>query len=258
MAGSPHDWLAPGERMVVETTQAHLTSLEETRQEGRITEHRAARQTLAKTPRLVVTDARLVFLDKSGTPKYEVIYDLPYLRGYLPVLKRWNDKAEARVEEAQAGQSALHRWFDSGAYRSKFGVHDAVSMIEWVQRPKGILGPKHYLLMTEATFRPYTSEKEVALENERAYSKSRLQDAKIKAEELRLGALFTYRTVTLTFREVDRLDTVLAALAPKVQAVTEYVENSGGLQSDYSIPTAQIQGIAGYRPTDPNLPPPTP
>jgi hypothetical protein len=238
--------------MLLENTKAELYEIVKRYvrdQHGQVHEQQS-QNILVKAPLLVVTDLRMVFLGKDFTPAYESIYDLPYLHTYLPILKKWNDNAEQEIDQAQSGEGALKRWFTSGSYRKKFGLKDSVNMIGSVEHPYGLLGPKHYLIMTEATFRPASAEKEERLRDEQSSSQSVLTRAKLGIEASMVGKVFTYRPVYLYVKEKETLDAIAETLGTKLQAMKNYLSDPGGLQREYEVPVAQAQGFADYRPPD--------
>jgi hypothetical protein len=236
--------------MLLENTKAELIErdIRIINDRGRMRREQT-RTVLVSVPLLVVTDTRLVFLEKDGTPKYEAIYDLPYLHTYLPILKRWNDQAEEKIGEAQVGESALKRWFTSGSYRKKYGLTDCVNMIGGVQHPRGLLGPKNYLILKEATFRPVAEERmqELKAQDQGAGVWQRLKDS---GEEARLGRIFYYRPAYLYVHEKDTLDAIASALYAKVDLMNNYLGDPGGLQREYEIPASQTQGFADFHPPD--------
>jgi hypothetical protein len=238
--------------MLLENTKAELWELVKKyyKDKNGFRREQDSKRILIKTPLLVVTDMRMVFIGKDFQPMYESIYDLPYLHTYLPILKSWNDNAEMKIEQAQSGEGALKRWFTSGEYRRKFGLRDSVNLIGTVDHPSGLLGPKHYLVMTEATFRPVSAERQQNLRAEQSGSGSFLTRVKLGAEAANVGKVFTYRPVYLYVKERETLDTIAATLNTKLAAMNSYLSDPSGLQREYDVPASDTQGFAGYRPPD--------
>lgn len=212
---------------------------------------RKERHLVAETPRLIVTDCRLVFVDSHGAAMHQTIYDVGYLRAYLKFVQRWNEQAEAKVQQAESREGELERWIFSKHDGKRFGVANAVDMLTWAERGRGLLGPKPYLLMTESTFRPVSAERQEALEEKGARSGHLLERVKLGAEERKIGMVFSYKPVQLFVHEKEALDTLVAAVSPKLPALTDYLTRPEGLASDCSLPPGATQGLAAYRPADP-------
>jgi hypothetical protein len=246
------DWIAPSERVLFNLTHAKMIALDEfgTDVSGAHPSRRQ-RRILAETPRLAVTDHRLVFLNKRDQPTHETIYDLAYLRAFLPIVKRWNAAAEAKKTLAESGEGELERWFTSRSEERKFGVLASVDMLTWIERPKGLLGPKHYLLMTESSFRPSSAERQEAIEAEEARAQHVLERAKLKVEAAEIGPVFSYKPVQFLIHEKGSLDLLVSTVSPKMQGMADYVGRPEGLEADYGLPPQTTRGLAEYRPPDP-------
>lgn len=245
-------WLAPGERILLELSRAKLEALDEfgTDVSGQRTSSKQ-RHLVAEAPRLVLTEHRMVFVNHLGEPTHQTIYDLGYLRAFLKFVRRWNEASEARIRQAEAGETEIERWLLARHDRKKFGLSDNVDMLTYVEHPRGLLGPKPYLLLTESTFRPVSAERQQSLEAQAAHAQNLVERAKLRAEAREVGMVFSYKPAQLFVHEKDSLDAFVAAVTPKVPAVADYVTHPEGLESDYSMPSGTTQGLATYRPQDP-------
>jgi hypothetical protein len=243
--------LAPGEREILRCSGAKLVVLDEVgmNAEGR-PEGKRRYHALAEGRPLLVTDARLLVLNVKGGLLHEAIYDLPFLHACLARLRRWNDQAAARIAQEEQGEGALSRWFHGRQDRRKFGLVDSVNMIASAERPRGVLGPTHYLLVTECTFRPVSAQKDEAIEGEEGRASGAIARDELKVQERRIGSVFTYKPMQISFHEKDQLDPLLALLSAKVPAMYDYVGTPAGLEADYGLPPASTQGMVGYRPAD--------
>ena len=234
-------WLNPGERMLLEETDVALWEYRRNRKGTEEIE-------LAKSPLLIVTDSRVVFL-KQGQLIYELIYSLPYLRSFLPKLKEQNDQA-AMQSAVQPKPRVQVRWGRNAANLNALPGRDYVNILTAAEHPRKLFGPAHYALMTEVTFRPVTMERVANLEQQQEESSGRLHKLGLKIQEEQLDWVIQWRTVHLKVKAKEQIDRLVGTLAPALPEMQEYVSQPNGLQTDYAIPAQQMQGLSGYRPEE--------
>lgn len=243
--------LVPGERVLLELSRPKLIALEE-RGTDASGQHVSERRyhLLSESPRLLLTDLRLLMLNAGGLLTFEAVYDLPFLRSYLANLRRWNDLAEGRMAQVEQNEGAVARWIRSRGEERRFGIMDSLYVVAWAERPKGLLGPKGYSLLTLCHFRPFSAQREEALEAQERRTPGPLQRERVELEVRKIGCVFSFEPAQLTVHEKDQIDRLVSALSAKTPSMTDYLSGPQGLEVDCGLPPGSTTVLAGYRPPD--------
>ncbi len=221
-------WMADGEELKGEFAQASLSLPTTTKQPiiGMAGKVQLGKYQFLSTPELILTNSRLVFLEKSGGARTQAIFSPLFLRWYLPHIRAQNVPSTlhpdpvARLRLLCLPQGTADDWVGGWGGSNFFRVVFAAS------RSEGLLGPKSELELSTIQFRPPEAI-------QRLGARGGFLNGVTARQFSKLPVFSPVEELYLKVHDGAQLDQIVAAVTSGSVGMSAYIADTESFSRDY-------------------------